>query len=160
MVQLPLGLYLWQWYRLLFHHFWLSGKRATIMVTLSSGDGEAIPVQSGERGRFGYRILITMYRKFSMLQETSIFYLEKTILWSGLYTEYGHWNLAWVSHLPKVTRTIANRIRIWTQFCIMWTPKAQTLATTSCFLLRNGGSPASNMFPSSWHWPWVVVRPE
>lgn len=40
------------------------------MVTLSSGDGEAIPVQSGERGRFGYRILITMYRKFSMLQET------------------------------------------------------------------------------------------
>lgn len=50
------------------------------MVTLSSGDGEAIPVQSGERGRFGYRILITMYRKFSMLQETYIFYLEKTIL--------------------------------------------------------------------------------
>ena len=112
------------------------------------------------RKRFGYRILITMYRKFSMLQETYIFYLEKTILRGGLYTEYGHWNLAWVSHLPKVTRTITNRIRIWTQFCIMWTPKAQTLATTSSCLLRNGGSPASNMFPSSWHWPWVVVRPE
>ena len=31
-----------------------------------------------------------MYRKFSMLQETHIFYLEKTILRGGLYTEYGH----------------------------------------------------------------------
>lgn len=70
--------------------------------------GRAIPVQSGGEKRFGYRIL-TMYKKVSMLQETYIFYLEKDNFEVGFIQNMDIVNLAWVSHLPKVTRTITKQ---------------------------------------------------
>lgn len=129
---------------------------STIKILRSGG---TILVWSRGRGRSWHRIQLTIYGNFLCSRKFASSISKTQLCKNGHFIEQGNWSLPEVSHLPKVTRTISNRARIWTQVCIMWTPKPRAWPPHQTAFWEIG-VPISNTFPSSWHWPWMVVRPE